>query len=105
VLDNVHAQFIEAVKEGRGARLDSDPQLFSGLVWSGEEALDNGLVDALASTHEVARDVIGAKNIVDFTELGDPLTRLRRELGASISVLFKNTLRTLLGGNADRFLY
>ena len=99
VLDNVHSQFIEAVKEGRGTRLDSDPQLFSGLVWSGEEALGNGLVDALAGTQDVARNIIGAEHIVDFTELGDPLTRLRRELGVSIGALFKNTLRTLFGAN------
>lgn len=105
MLDNVHAQFIDAVKEGRGTRLGSDPQLFSGLVWSGEEALDNGLVDALAGTHEVARDIVGAERIVDFTELGDPLTRLRRELGVSIGILLKNTLRTLFGDDADAMFY
>jgi len=57
MLDSVHAQFIDVVKEGRGTRLANEPKLFSGLVWSGEEAVENGLVDALASTHEVARDV------------------------------------------------
>jgi protease-4 len=100
LLDNVHAQFIDAVKVGRGTRLGSNPKLFSGLVWSGEEALDNGLVDALASTHEVARDVVGAERIVDFTELGNPLTRLRRELGVSLGVLLENTLRTLFDDDA-----
>ncbi|MFT5894761.1 MAG: protease-4 [bacterium] len=105
MLDNVHAQFIDAVKGGRGTRLDSDPELFSGLIWSGEEALDNGLVDALASTHEVARDVVGAELIIDFTDLGDPLTRLRRELGVSIGVLLKNTLRTLFGNDTNTMIY
>lgn len=105
MLDNVHAQFTDAVKEGRGTRLDSDPQLFSGLVWSGEEALDNGLVDALASAHEVARDIVGAERIVDFTELGDPLTRIRRELGVSIGILLKNTLRTLFGDDTGAMFY
>ena len=93
LLDNVHEQFIAAVREGRGARLDDDPLLFSGLVWSGEEALDNGLVDALSDTAAVARDVIGAGRVVDFTERPDPLTRLRRELG----VLADRSLDTLLG--------
>lgn len=105
LLDNVHAQFIDAVKAGRGERLDSDPQLFSGLVWSGEEALGNGLVDALASTHEVARDIVGAGRIVDFTELGDPLTRLRRELGVSLDVLLENTLRTLFNDDTVGTIY
>lgn len=105
MLDNVHAQFIDAVKEGRGTRLDSNPKLFSGLVWSGEEALDNGLVDALASTHEVARDVVGAERIVDFTELGDPLTRLRRELGVSLGMLLEKTLRTLFDDDAGAMYY
>lgn len=101
MLDNVHAQFIKAVQEGRGARLNADPTLFSGLIWSGEEALGKGLVDSLASTHEVARDVIGAERTVDFTELGDPLTRLRREFGVTLSKLVNNTLRLLFNGDID----
>jgi ClpP class serine protease len=74
-------------------------------VWSGEEALGNGLVDALASTHEVARDIVGAGRIVDFTELGDPLTRLRRELGVSLDVLLENTLRTLFNDDTVGTIY
>jgi len=105
MLENVHLQFIDAVKRGRGARLNNDPKLFSGLVWSGEEALDNGLIDALASSREVAKDVIGAAYIVDYTELGDPLTRLRRELGVSLSRLVKSTFRSLFEGDHGDYSY
>ena len=68
LLDNVHVQFIDAVKKGRGDRLAADnPDLFSGLIWSGEQSLALGLVDGLGSTGYVAREVIGAERIVDFT--------------------------------------
>ena len=97
LLDNVHEQFISAVERGRGARLDDDPTLFSGLVWSGEEALENGLVDALASPREVARDVIGAERVVDFTERPDPLSLLRRELGVGLGELLESALGALFG--------
>lgn len=65
--DEVHEQFIASVKRGRGERLKQDNKLFSGLFWSGEEALRLGLVDALASERAVARDVIGAERRMDFT--------------------------------------
>ena len=98
MLDDVHGQFIDAVREGRGERLDDDPALFSGLVWSGAEAVDNGLVDDLASTHDVARDVVGAPRVVDFTQRPDPLTLLRRGLGASLADAIGDALGTLTGG-------
>ena len=97
LLDNVHAQFIGVVREGRGARLDDDPALFSGLVWSGEEALGNGLVDALSDTAAVARDIVGAARVVDFTEPDDPLSRLRRELGAALGRGVGEALAASLG--------
>lgn len=96
MLDNVHSQFIQAVKDGRGDRLSNDPNLFSGLIWSGAEALDNGLIDALGSTTMVARDVIGAEQIIDFTVPSDRLSRLRRELGVLLNALFDNALRNVL---------
>ncbi|WP_421684620.1 signal peptide peptidase SppA [Stutzerimonas urumqiensis] len=87
VLETTHRQFIEAVKQGRGERLqfEQHPELFSGLVWSGEQALELGLVDGLASTGEVARRIIGAPETVDFTIKGSPLERLSKELGASVA--------------------
>jgi len=104
MLDNVHAQFIDVVKTGRGTRLDDDSDLFSGLVWSGEEAIDNGLVDALASPHDVARDVIGASRVVDFTERGDPIARLRRELGVTLGDVVSDAVRALFGTDVDGVL-
>lgn len=83
VLNTTHEQFIRSVREGRGDRLKETPDMFSGLVWSGEQALELGLVDGLASTSAVARDVIGAAELVDFTRQESPLQRFTRQLGAS----------------------
>lgn len=87
VLDTTHRQFIESVKKGRGDRLkvDGHPELFSGLVWSGEQALELGLVDKLGSTSYVAREVIGAKEIVDYTKQDTPFDRFAKRLGASMA--------------------
>lgn len=87
VLDTTHRQFIESVKKGRGDRLkvDGHPELFSGLVWSGEQALELGLVDELGSTSYVAREVIGAKEIVDYTKQDTPFDRFAKRLGASMA--------------------
>ncbi|BCA30076.1 signal peptide peptidase SppA [Metapseudomonas otitidis] len=87
VLDITHRQFIESVKKGRGDRLkvDGHPELFSGLVWSGEQALELGLVDKLGSTSYVAREVIGAKEIVDYTKQDTPFDRFAKRLGASMA--------------------
>lgn len=84
VLDTTHQQFITQVKAGRGDRLKETPDMFSGLIWSGEQALDLGLVDGLASTSAVARDVIGAEELVDFTHQESPFKRFTRQLGASM---------------------
>lgn len=87
VLDTTHQQFINSVKKGRGDRLKvaENPELFSGLVWSGEQALQLGLVDALGSTSYVAREVIGEKNLVDFTVQDSPLDRFAKKIGASVA--------------------
>jgi len=87
VLDTTHRQFIDSVKKGRGDRLKlaEHPELFSGLVWSGEQALQLGLVDALGSTSYVAREVIGEKEIVDYTVEETPFDRFAKKLGASVA--------------------
>ncbi|UFH48502.1 S49 family peptidase [Pseudomonas sp. KNUC1026] len=87
VLDTTHQQFIAQVKQGRGDRLkDKDhPELFSGLIWSGEQALPMGLIDGLGSSSYVARDLIKAKDIVDFTKEESPLDRFSKKLGASVA--------------------
>ena len=87
VLETTHKQFIDSVKKGRGERLkvDQHPELFSGLIWSGEQALQLGLVDALGSSSYVAREVVGAKDIVDFTRKENPFDRFTKKLGASVA--------------------
>ncbi len=96
VLDTTHLQFIDQVKKGRGDRLKLQPDLFSGLIWSGEQALELGLIDGLSSASAVARDLVGVEEIVDFTHRESPFQRFSRQLGTSIG----NTLATELGLNA-----
>jgi len=87
VLDTTHNQFIAMVKQGRGERLkDKDhPELFSGLVWSGEQAKALGLIDGLGSASYVAREVVGEKDLVDFTVQESPLDRFSKRMGASVA--------------------
>lgn len=92
VLTTTHNQFIGKVKEGRGQRLKDDPKLFSGLVWSGEQALDLGLIDGLGSPGYVAREIVGEENIVDFTPKPDPFEKFTQRLGASIGSAISNSV-------------
>ncbi len=85
LLNEIHNQFIKVVKDGRGARLKDDPKLFSGLIWTGEESVKLGLVDGLNSSSAVARDIIKADKIVDYTPQENLLERLTQRLGTSIS--------------------
>jgi protease-4 len=92
MLNNIHQQFIDVVKAGRGDRLSDDPQIFSGLFWSGEQALPLGLIDGLANSSSVARDIIGAEKIIDYTPRPDYLDRFAGKLGATLSqTLFQST--------------
>jgi len=84
VLKVTHSQFIEKVKQGRGARLQDSPELFSGLIWSGEQAKELGLIDGLGSPGYVAREIIGEENIVNFTPRRNPFEEWSDRLGVSI---------------------
>ncbi|NIP71656.1 MAG: S49 family peptidase [Gammaproteobacteria bacterium] len=83
MLDEIHQQFIEAVKRGRGERLIEGADLFSGLIWTGARGVELGLVDELASPAAVAREVIGQEDVVDYTPSKGVLERLAGVLGAS----------------------
>ncbi|WAK00725.1 S49 family peptidase [Methylobacter sp. YRD-M1] len=83
LLDQVHQQFIGAVKAGRGDRLKDAPELFSGLVWTGEEGVKLGVADAFGNDDYVAKEVIGVENKVDFTQQEQLLDRIAGKLGAS----------------------
>ena len=84
MITEIHQQFIAAVKAGRGARLKESPELFSGLVWNGARGIDLGLADALGSVDYVAREVIKAEDIVDFTVKENLTERLARKFGATL---------------------
>ena len=83
-LDQVHAQFIKVVKEGRGERLKETPDTFSGLFWNGEEAVKMGLADHFGTLDYVAREVVKAEAIIDYTMKENVAERLAKRFGASI---------------------
>jgi len=85
LVDDVHDQFIEAVKTGRSGRIAEDARIYSGLVWSGQEARKLGLIDDFASINSVAREVIGEENIIDYTIYPGVFEQIRREIRASVS--------------------
>ncbi|EIC23117.1 S49 family peptidase [Thiorhodovibrio frisius] len=85
MLDGLHQQFIDAVKEGRGDRLAENDELFTGLFWTGAESVELGLADGLGSSSSVARDLIGAEEIVAYSRKRDLLEKLTEQLGASIA--------------------
>ncbi len=84
MLEEIHGQFINVVREGRGKRLKETPEMFSGLVWSGEKSIQLGLSDGLGNVESVARDVIKAKDIVDYTKQDSLAERLVGRLGVSM---------------------
>jgi len=85
VLDDLHSQFIDAVRSGRGDKLKGGDELFSGLFWSGQEAVELGLADALGSASSVARDVIGTEKLVDYTKKRDLFEEFSKRIGASLA--------------------
>ena len=84
VLKVTHNQFIEQVRLGRGDRLKETPDMFSGLVWSGEQAVEMGLIDGLSSTSQLVRTKFNSEEVVNFTRQPDPWESLVQKLGASI---------------------
>ncbi|PUE08001.1 S49 family peptidase [Limnohabitans sp. T6-20] len=84
MLDQIHGQFIEVVKKGRGDRLKETPEMFSGLFWSGQQAVDMGLADALGSLDGVARDVVKSPDVVDYTQKENVAERLAKRFGAAV---------------------
>ena len=84
MLDQIHKQFIDAVKTGRGKRLKETPETFSGLFWTGQQAVDMGLADQLGNLDFVAREVVKAEDIVDYTRRENVAERLVKRFGAAI---------------------
>jgi protease-4 len=84
MIDQIHQQFIAVVKQGRGARLKETTETFSGLFWNGQEAVQNGLADHLGNLDYVAREVVKAETVIDYTTQENVAERLARRFGASI---------------------
>jgi len=88
MLGDIHQQFIGVVKEGRGKRLKEAPEIFSGLIWTGQKSIDLGLADAIGSLESVARDVVKAEEIVDFTQKEGIAEKFARRFGAAAANTF-----------------
>ena len=92
MLDAIHQQFVAAVRQGRGERLKDNPEVFSGLMWTGEQSIDLGLVDALGNTRYVAEEVIGEKTVVDYTKRTRWVDRLLDGTEASLGAALLSAL-------------
>lgn len=96
ILANTHAQFISRVKEGRGEKLVNKPELFSGQVWNGEQALELGLIDGIGHLQTVARDVVGQPNMRDYTPSAGFLDSLTSGAMVSLHSLLYDAKLTLM---------
>jgi len=95
MLDQIHQQFIDVVKQGRGDRLKVTPETFSGLFWNGEQAVAQGLADHLGSLDYVAREVVQAAEIIDYTPKENVAERLAKKFGASVGMGAVKALRSV----------
>ncbi|MEJ6002130.1 S49 family peptidase [Paucibacter soli] len=95
MLDQIHQQFIKVVKEGRGARLHETPEMFSGLFWNGEEAVKMGLADEFGNLDYVAREVIKAEEVIDYTPRDNVAERLAKRFGAAMGEGAVKAVRSL----------
>ncbi len=92
MLGEIHQQFIDVVKKGRGTRLKESPELFSGLIWTGQRSIELGLADGLGSIEFVAREVVKAESIIDFTQKQNFAERVAKRFGAGVAETFGQSL-------------
>ncbi|MBS7351241.1 MAG: S49 family peptidase [Comamonas sp.] len=85
MLNQIHQQFIDVVQRGRGERLQSSDEIFSGLFWTGEQAITLGLADKLGSLDSVARDIVQTEEIIDYTRRDNVAERLAKRFGAAFA--------------------
>ena len=97
MLDQIHQQFIDVVRQGRGERLKEVPGMFSGLFWTGEQAVQLGLADEFGSLDSVARDVVKAERVVDYTNRENLAERFAKRFGAGVGQGAMGALRSLPG--------
>jgi protease-4 len=91
MLDEIHKQFIEVVRQGRGKRLKETPDMFSGLMWTGAKSIELGLADDYGSVDSVARDVIKAEAVRDYTVKENFAERMAKQFGAEMAEGAANT--------------
>jgi protease-4 len=92
LMGDIHEQFVGVVREGRGQRLKDAPEIFSGLIWTGQRSVDLGLADGFGSLEYVAREVVKAEEIVDFTQKEGLAEKFARRFGASVASAFAESL-------------
>lgn len=92
LLAEIHRQFIDVVRKGRGARLHETPDIFSGLMWTGSQSIDLGLADGLGTVDFVARDVIKVTNVIDYSVKENIAERFAKKIGAEVSDHLKMSL-------------
>lgn len=85
MINDIHQQFIEVVKKGRGKRLKETPETFSGLIWTGQRSIEMGLADDFGTVESVARDVIKAKDVIDYTQKANIAERFAKRFGAGVA--------------------
>ncbi len=99
MLNQIHQQFIAVVKDGRGPRLKETPEMFSGLFWTGQQAIDLGLADKLGSLEFVAREVVKIDDIIDYTRRDNVAERLAKKFGAALG---EGAIKAVRAGPAIR---
>ncbi|MDO9403290.1 MAG: S49 family peptidase [Polaromonas sp.] len=95
MLNQIHQQFIAVVKAGRGDRLKETPEMFSGLFWTGQQAVELGLADQLGSLEYVARDIVKTEEIIDYTRRDNVAERLAKRFGAAMGEGAVKALKTI----------
>ena len=94
MLNQIHQQFIAVVKKGRGTRLKETPEMFSGLFWTGQQAVEMGLADGFGTLDQVAREVVKAEDIIDYTRRENVAERLAKRFGAAVGAGAVQALRS-----------
>ena len=95
MINQIHQQFIKVVKDGRGERLQETPETFSGLFWTGEEAIKLGLADNIGSLDFVAREIVKAPEVIDYTPKENVAERLAKQFGTSVGVSLTKALQSV----------
>lgn len=102
LLNEIHQQFIDVVRQGRGARLKETPEMFSGLMWTGSQSIQLGLADDFGSVDSVAQDVLKAEKLVDYSVKENIAERFAKRLGASTGFGLGSSLQGWLSGSSLR---